>query len=71
MGRWFLGDHLYKCLAVAEIGDRLATVDMGQKWEEGCALLEGTGSPSNTMSPGPRPTSIQSGIQMHPAVWSQ
>ena len=31
----------------------------------------GAGSPSNTMSPGPRPTSIPSGILMHPAVWPQ
>jgi len=30
-----------------------------------------TGSPSNTMSPGPRPTSIPSGILIHPAVRPQ
>jgi len=29
------------------------------------------GSPSNTMSPGPMPTSIPSGILIHPAVWRQ
>jgi len=28
----------------------------------------GVGSPSNTMSPGPKPTSIPSGILIHPAV---
>jgi len=27
--------------------------------------------PSNTKSPGPRPTSIPSGIVIHPAVWPQ
>jgi len=27
------------------------------------------GSPSNTKSPGLRPTSIPSGVLMHPAVW--
>ena len=31
----------------------------------------GAGSPSNTNSPGLRPTSIPSGILMHPAVWPQ
>jgi len=29
------------------------------------------GSPSNTKSPGPRPTSIPSGILIHPATWPQ
>jgi len=58
-----------------EIGDRLATADMGQKWE-GAAVplfLGGgrAGSPSNTMSPGTRPTSVPSGILIHPAVWPQ
>jgi len=38
----------------------------------GCALFTGvSGSPSNTKSPGPRPTSIPSGILVHPAVWPQ
>jgi len=31
----------------------------------------GAGSPSNTKSPGPRHTSIPSGILVHPAVWPQ
>jgi len=34
-------------------------------------LSRGAGSPSNTMSPGPRPTSAPSGIFIHPAVWPQ
>jgi len=34
-------------------------------------LLGGAGSPSNTKSPGPRPTSVPSGILIHPAVWPQ
>ena len=29
------------------------------------------GSSSNTKSPGPRPTSVPSGILVHPAVWPQ
>ena len=31
--------------------DRLATIDMGRKLEEGCALLTAAGSPSNAMWP--------------------
>ena len=33
--------------------------------------LGGAGSPSNTMPPGPRSTSVPSGILIHPAVWPQ
>ena len=38
-----------------------------------CALfsVRGAGSPSNTMSLGPRPTSLPSGILIYPAVWPQ
>jgi len=34
-------------------------------------LSRGGGTPSNTMWPGPRFTSVPSGILIHPAVWSQ
>ena len=34
-------------------------------------FLWGAGSPSKTKSPGPRTTSIPSGILVHPAVWKQ
>jgi len=38
----------------------------------GCAFFSGgAGSPSNTKSPGTRPTSIPSGVLVHPAVWPQ
>jgi len=51
----------------------LATIYMARKL--GALLFpflgEGTGSPSNTMWPGPRPTSVLSGILMHPTVWPQ
>jgi len=51
------------------MGDRLATTDMGEKW------VGGAGSPSNTMSPGPRPISVPSasGVLIHPnpTVWPQ
>jgi len=45
-----------KCSAVAEMGDRLATTDMGQKVGAVPLFTGEAGSPSNTMSPGPRPT---------------
>jgi len=51
---------------------RLATIDMGRKL--GAAVYfwgEGAGSPSNTMWPGPRPTSVLSGILIPPTVWPQ
>jgi len=62
--------EINKSSAVAEMGDHLATVGMGRKWEG--AAVGGwvpTGSPSNTMWPGARPTSLPSGILIHPTVW--
>jgi len=53
---------LNKSSAVAEMGDR-ARAKWAEKW--GTAVLVfivEAGSPSNTMSPGPRPTSVPSGI---------
>ena len=46
-----------KSLAVAEMGDHLATIDIGRKVGGCCAPFRGggAGSPSNTMSPGTRP----------------
>jgi len=46
---------------------------MGGKFGMGlCPLFgERAGSPSNTKSPGLRPTSIPSGILIHPGVWPQ
>jgi len=51
---------------------RLATID-GPKSGGGllCPLFGGSWSQSNTMSPGPRPTSLPSGVLVHPAVWPQ
>jgi len=56
-----------KSSAVAEMGDRLATIDMGGKLEA-VSLFEGDlhGSPSNTMWPGPRPTCTTSFILIRP-----
>jgi len=64
--------YSYKCSAVAEMGDHLATIDMGRKFGGcvACACLGGAGSPSNTMWPEQRPT-VPSRILIHPAVWPQ
>jgi len=51
-----------------------ATIDTGRKVGGGCCCVPfhgGAGSPSNTMLPGPRSSSIQSGILIHPIVWPQ
>jgi len=54
---------------------RLATIEMGQKLVgcHGCVPFRGGGggTPSNTTSPGPRFTSVLSGILIHPAVLPQ
>jgi len=61
-----------KSSTVAEMGDRLSTMDMGRKMGGCCAPFRwGAGSPSNTMSPGTRPTSVPSGILIHQTVWPQ
>jgi len=36
-----------------------------------CPFGGGPGSPSNTMSLGPRPTCLPRGILIHPAIWPQ
>jgi len=61
----------YNCSAVTEMGDHLATTDMGRKFGV-VPLFGGTaGSPCNMMRPGLRPTFIPSDILIHPAVWPQ
>jgi len=75
------GPHLTQCGLVRDVGpylctkwhlvpfSRLATTDMaGKLWG---VPFGGAGSPSTTMSPGPRSTSIPSSILMDPAVWPQ
>ena len=55
------------------MGDRLATIHMGRKVGEGvlCPFPWGAKPRSNTMWPGPRPTSVPIGILTHPAIWPQ
>ena len=51
---------------------RLATMIRAEKWW-GCSahFFRGTGSRSNTILPGLRPTSVPSATFIHPVVWSQ
>jgi len=58
-------------LGMAEMGDRLATMDMGRNVAAVPLSVWGELGPHVTMSPGPRPTSVLSGILIHPAVWPQ
>ena len=60
----------YKSSAVAEMGDR-GHNRHGPKRGGCCAPFAGAGTPSNTMPSWPRPTSVPSGILIHPAVWPQ
>jgi len=61
-----------KSSAVAEMGDSLATIDGPKSWGRLLYLFfRGAGSPSNTVWPGARSTSVPSGILIHPAVWPQ
>jgi len=48
---------------------RLATIDMGRKLEAVPLWGGGAGSPSNTVWPRSRPTSVPSDILIRPAVW--
>jgi len=72
----------YKSSAVAEMGDRLATIDVGRKVAAAVSLSVGTaGSPSNTVGQlGPHLTQcrLSGGLPLyqvaygiHPAVWPQ
>jgi len=54
------------------VGDRLATIDMGQKQGGCCDPFWGQLGPHLTYCRlGQRSTSIPSGILIHPAVWPQ
>ena len=67
-----IGSVAERILTRAQMGDRLATIDMGRKVGGCCTPFRGrTGSPSNTMLPGRRPASVPSGILIHPIVSPQ
>ena len=58
--------------AVAEMGDRFATIDIGRKVWAAVDLSGGEAvSPSSTMWPEPMPTSVPSGILVYRSVWPQ
>jgi len=55
------------CYVVPEMGDRLATLDMGRK--KGAAVaLPGELGPHLTLRPVPRSISVPIGILIHPAI---
>jgi len=56
-----------------DLYSRLATVYMGGKLVGGFAPFaeRGAGSPSNTMSPGLRPSFLPSDVLVQPDVWPQ
>jgi len=58
-----------KCSAVAEMVDRARA--MGQNVGLPCPFPRGAASPSNTMPPGPKPTSVPSGVLVHQTIWPQ
>ena len=74
---WSIYDkYADKGSAVAEMGDCLATIVMGRKVGSAMPLFWGAQQvgdpappPSNTMWPGPRPTSVPNGTLIHPAIW--
>jgi len=57
-----------KSSAVAEMGDRLATIDMGRRLTAAVPLSVGGAGSHLTMTPGLRPTSVPSGILIHPTI---
>jgi len=59
-----------KSSALAETGDRLATIEMGRNFG-GLCLFGCSWVPSNTVLPRLSPTSAPSGSLIHPAIWPQ
>ena len=71
-GQWEDSEWLTsrQCLCpVGALSSDYSPKDMVINWA--CSFSGGDRSPSNTMSPGPRPTSVPSGILIHPVVWPQ
>ena len=64
--------YLWKSSAVAEMGDRGHNRHgLKRVGDCGAPFAGGAGSLSNTVWPGPRFTSVPSGVFIHPAVWPQ
>ena len=69
-----------RCLSVLSVtlvycGETVGWIKMPLVTEVGLGpgdvVLDGDPAPFNTMSHGPKPTSVTSGILIHPAVWPQ
>jgi len=59
--------YTYKSSAVAEMGDRLATIDMGAA----IGATDYADADKTTVRPWPRPISVPSSILINPTVWPQ
>ena len=68
---FFISKTNKKSSTAVDMGNRLATIDIGQKVGLQCPFLGVAGSPSNTMWPGPRPNSTPNDILIHQTVWPQ
>jgi len=68
--QWCPGEVYHRSKSNLDPSSRLATTNMGRKWGVVPPFWEGAGSPSSTIWHGPRPTSIPSGILIHPAIWT-
>ena len=58
-------------LSSSEMGDRGHNRHGPKKGAAAVPLSRIAGNPSNTKWPGPRSTSLPSGVFIHPAVWPQ
>ena len=65
------GEDANKNSAVAEMGDRGHNRHGPKRRGAAVSLSQIARNPSNTKWPGPRSTSVPSGVFIHPAVWPQ
>ena len=63
--------YLNKSSAVAEMGDRGHSTCTWAEKRGCCAPFAGAGTSSSIMWPGPRSTSVPSGVFIRPAIWPQ
>jgi len=63
--------NMNKSSVLAEMGDRGHNRHGPKRVGAAVPLLRRAGTPSNTMWPGPRSTSVPSDVFIHPAIWPQ
>ena len=68
---WSLLKLINKRSAVAEMGDRGHNRHGPKRWGAAVPVSGRAGTPSNTVWPGLRSTSVPSGVFIHSAVWPQ